>query len=45
MSKRHMVTLHHMITVCREMSKHINGIMQTLAEKRTPQKEDLSPGS
>jgi len=41
MSKRHTVTLHHVITVYNDMFDHMDGVMRALAEKRTPWKEDL----
>jgi len=41
MSKRHTVTLHHVITVYNIMIDHGDGILQHLAEKKTQWKEDL----
>jgi len=41
MSKRHTVTLHHIITVYNDMFDHMDGVMQALAKKKTPWKEDL----
>jgi len=41
MSKRHMVTLHHVITVYNHMFDHMDGVLQALAEKKTQWKEDL----
>jgi hypothetical protein len=41
MSKRHSVTLHHVITVYNDMFDHMDGVMQTLAKKKTQWKEDL----
>jgi len=41
MSKRHTVTLHHIITVYNDMFDHIDGVMRALAKKMTPWKEDL----
>jgi len=41
MSKRHTVTLHHIITVYNDMFNHMDGMMQALAKKKTPWKEDL----
>ena len=40
MSKRHTVTLHHVITVHNDMFDHMNAMMRALA-KKTPWKEDL----
>jgi len=40
-SKRHTVTLHHVITVYNDMFDHMDGVMQALAEKKTQWKEDL----
>jgi hypothetical protein len=42
MSKRHAVTLHHVITVFRDMFDHMHGVMRALAEKKTPLKENIS---
>jgi len=41
MSKRHAVTLHHVITVFNDMFDHMDGVMRALAKKKTPWKEDL----
>jgi len=41
MSKRHTVTLHHVITVSNDMFDHVDGVMRALATKKTPWKEDL----
>jgi len=41
MSKRHSVTLHHVITVYNDMFNHMDGVMQALAKKKTQWKEDL----
>jgi len=41
MSKRHTVTLHHVITVYNDMFDHIDGVMPALAKNQTPWKEDL----
>ena len=41
MSKRHTVTLHHVITVYNEMFDHMDSMMRPLAKKKTPWKEDL----
>jgi len=41
MSKRHTVTLHHIITVYNDMFHHMDGVMQALAKKKTEWKEDL----
>jgi len=41
MSKRHPVTLHHIITVYSDMFDHMDGVMQTLAKKMTQWKEDI----
>jgi hypothetical protein len=41
MSKRHTVTLHHVITVYNDMFDHMDGVMRGLAKKKTPWKEDL----
>jgi len=40
MSKRHTVTLHHVITVYNDMFNHMDGVMRALA-KKTQWKEDL----
>ena len=40
MSKRHMVTLHHVIAVSNDMFNHMDGVMQAVA-KMTEWKEDL----
>jgi len=39
MSKRHTVTLHHVITVYNDMFDHMHGVMRALAKKKTPWKE------
>jgi len=41
MSKRHTVTLHHVITVYNDMFDHMDGVMRALAKKKTQRKEDL----
>jgi hypothetical protein len=41
MSKRHKVTLDHVITVYNDIFDHMVGVMRTLAKKNTPGKEDL----
>jgi len=41
MSKRHTVTLHHVITVYNDMFDHMDGVMRALAKKKTSWKEDL----
>jgi len=41
MSKRHTVTLHHVITVYNDMFNHMDGMMRALATKKTQWKEDL----
>jgi len=41
MSKRHTVTLHHVITVYNDMFHHMDGVMQALAKKKTQWKEGL----
>jgi hypothetical protein len=41
MSKRHTVTLHHVITVYSDMFDHMDGVMRALAKKKTQWKEDL----
>jgi len=41
MSKRHTVTLHHVITVYNDMFDHMDGVMRALATKRTQWIEDL----
>jgi len=41
MSKRHTVTLHHVITVYNDMFNHMDGVIQALPKKKTPWKEDL----
>jgi hypothetical protein len=41
MSKRHTVTLHHVITVYNDMFDHMDGVMVALAKKKTQWKEDL----
>jgi len=40
-SKRHTVTLHHVITVYNDMFDHIDGLMRALAKKKTQCREDL----
>jgi len=40
MSMRHTVPLHHIITVYNDMFDHMDGMMQALARKKTPWKED-----
>jgi len=41
MSKRHTVTLHHVITVYDDMFDHMDGVMRALAKKKTQWKEDV----
>jgi len=41
MSKRHTVTLHHVITVYNDMFDHKDGVMRALAKKKTQWKEDV----
>jgi len=41
MSKRHSVTLHHVITVYDDMFDHTDGLIRALAKKKTRWKEDL----
>ena len=41
MSKRHTVTLHHVITVYNDMFDHMDGVLRALAKKKTRWKEDL----
>jgi len=41
MSKRHTVTLHHVITVYNDMFDHIDGVLRALAKKKTQWKEYL----
>jgi len=41
MSKRHTVTLHHVITVYNDMFDHMDGVMRALGKKMTQWKEDL----
>jgi hypothetical protein len=41
MSKRHTVTLHHVITVDSDMFEHMDGVMRAFATKKTQWKEDL----
>jgi hypothetical protein len=41
MSMRYTVTLHHIITEYNDMFDHMDGVMRTLAKKKTQRKEDL----
>jgi len=41
MSKRHTVKLHPVVTVYNDMFDHMDGVMQSLAKKKTSWKEDL----
>jgi len=41
MSKRHTVTLHHVIAVYNDMFNHTDGVMRAVAKKMTQWKEDL----
>jgi len=41
MSKRHTVTLHHVITVYNDKFDHMDGVMRPLPKKMTAWKEDL----
>jgi len=42
MSKRHTVTLHHIVTVYNNMFDHVDGVMRALANKKTQWKEVCS---
>jgi len=42
MSKRHTLTLHHVITVYNDKFNHMDGVMKALAKKKTLWKEDLN---
>jgi hypothetical protein len=41
MSKRHTVTLHHVITVCNDMFDLMDDVMRALGKNYTEWKEDL----
>jgi len=41
MSKRHTVTLHHIITMYNDIFNHMDGVMRALAKKKTHWKGDL----
>jgi len=41
MSKRHTLTLHHIIAVYNDMFDHMDGMMRALAKKKTQWQEDL----
>ena len=41
MSKRHTVTLHHVISVYNHMFDHMDGLLPALAKKKTEWREDL----
>ena len=41
MSKRHVVTFHHFITLYNDMFDHMDDVMRVLAKKKTQWKEDL----
>jgi len=41
MSKRHTVTLHPVLTVYNDMFDHMDGVMRSLAKKKTQWKKDL----
>jgi hypothetical protein len=41
MSKRHTVTLHHVITVYNDMCDHNDGVMRAMAKKKTQWKKEL----
>jgi len=41
MSKRHTVTLHHVITMYNDLFDQMDSMMRALAKKKTPRKEDL----
>jgi len=41
MSKRHTVTLHHIITVYKYMFDHIDGVMRAFARQKTQCKEHM----
>ena len=40
MSKRHTVTLHHVITLYNDIFNHMDGVMRALAKEKTPWLED-----
>lgn len=41
MSKRHTVTLHHVITIYNDMFDHMDGVLRALAKKKTAWKRDI----
>jgi hypothetical protein len=41
MSKKHTVTLHHVMTVYNDMFDHMDGVNQALAKKKTQKNRDL----
>jgi hypothetical protein len=41
MSKRHTVTLHHVITIYNHIFDHLDGVMCALVKKKTQWKDDL----
>ena len=41
MSKRHTVTLYHVMKVHNAMFEHMDGVMRVLAKKKSQWKEDL----
>jgi len=41
MSKRHTVTLHHVISVYNDMFDHMDDVMRAAAKKKTQWKEEL----
>jgi len=41
MSKRHMVTLHHVLTVYNDMFDHMDGVLRALATKKTHCEDEL----
>jgi len=41
MSKRHRVTLHHVITVYNDIFDHMDAMMRAMSKEKTPWKEDL----
>jgi hypothetical protein len=41
MSKRHTVTLHHVITIYNDMFDHMDGVLRALAKKKTEWKRDI----
>jgi len=41
MSKRHTVTLHHVMTVYNDMFDHMDAVMRAWAKKKTQWKDDF----